>query len=174
MIGLVECFTIAASGALTIAAASYCLNLLGQSRDGHSDSSRRAGEDKESGRPSAGAWHTPRQDRRHRVSCRLEYVISNGLAIGTLLDMSRQGWRVKGEQPVAKDSKMTIHAFLSDSPTPTTIEEAIVRWTDGVEFGIELTRISPESARILSDYRAAHFPAPEPTPFFALSPYSYN
>jgi hypothetical protein len=63
---------------------------------------------------------------------------------------------------------------LSDASQPITIDEAIVRWTEGLEFGVELISISPTSAAMLSDYLSTHFPVPEPARSYAISPFSYN
>jgi len=69
---------------------------------------------------------------------------------------------------------MTVQVWFPDASQPITIEEAVVRWTEGLEFGVELIRISPASAAMLSDYLSSHFPTPEPAPPYALSPFSYN
>ena len=52
----------------------------------------------------------------------------------------------------------------SDPPQCITIDEAVVRWTDGLEFGVEVTRISPDSAARLSEYLTVHYPPEEPAP----------
>jgi hypothetical protein len=69
---------------------------------------------------------------------------------------------------------MQVRILCSESGECILIDEAIVRWTDGVEFGVEVTRISPESAAALSDYLIAQYPPEAPAPAYALSPFSYN
>jgi hypothetical protein len=69
---------------------------------------------------------------------------------------------------------MLVRILSSDPAQCITIDEAVVRWTDGLEFGVEVTRISPESAARLSDYLTLQFPLEEPAPVYALSPFSYN
>jgi hypothetical protein len=91
-----------------------------------------------------------------------------------LVDMSHRGWRAQGRHPVAKGIVMTVEILGSDPAQRITIEEALVRWTDGFEFGIEVTRISPESATRLSEYLTMVRPPEEPAPVYALSPFSYN
>ena len=63
-----------------------------------------------------------------------------------------------------------VRILYSDPPQNITIDEAVVRWTDGQEFGMEVTRISPDSAARLSDYLTLHYPPEEPAPVDALSP----
>jgi hypothetical protein len=76
--------------------------------------------------------------------------------------------------PVARGTLMTVRIHCSDPAQNITIEEAVVRWTDGQEFGMEVTRISPDSAARLSDYLTLHYPPEDPAPVYALSPFSYN
>jgi hypothetical protein len=171
MISLIEFFSICGVATLTAAGASQGWNFLRRSRGGRSEKPAKYDG---SGRPSAGAWHEPRYDKRLRLSCRIEYIMGNSRHEAMLIDLSRQGWHARGRQPVTNGTAMVVHVYSPDIPQPIKIDEAVVRWTEGLEFGVELTRISPESAAKLSDYVTAHFSAPEPTPTYVLSPFSYN
>jgi hypothetical protein len=91
-----------------------------------------------------------------------------------LVDMSQGGWRAQGVSCLPKGTAMEVHIICSDPPHCITIEEAVVRWTDGLEFGVEVTRISPDSAERLSDYLSTRFPLETQAPAYALSPFSYN
>lgn len=173
MISLIEFFSICGVATLTAAGASHGWNLLRRSR-GRSEQPGRANGDDGTGRPSAGVFHEPRFGKRRCVSCRIEYGIGESRNEGMLIDMSRQGWRARGTQLVAKGTALTVQVYFSEASQPITIEEAVVRWTEGLEFGVELTRLSPESAAMLSDYLSAHYPAAEPARLYALSPFSYN
>ncbi len=175
MISLVELVAISGVATLSAAGASHGLNLLRQAREGRSGVPVRSGQhDEESGRPSAGTWHEPRYGKRHPVSCRIEYAAGSERWEGTLVDMSRQGWRARGMQPVIKGTTLVVHVYIPDLAQPITIDQAVVRWTDGLEFGVEVTGISQESASKLSDYLSTHYPVPDTTPAHALSPFSYN
>ena len=89
--------------------------------------------------------------------------------------MSPGGWHAQGVSPVPRDTAMQVRILCSESGQCIVIEEAVVRWTDGVEFGVEVTRISPESAARLSDYLIRQYPPEAPTtPAYELSPFSYN
>jgi hypothetical protein len=78
-----------------------------------------------------------------------------------------------GTQLVAKGSALTVKVYFPDAPQPITIDEAIVRWTEGSEWGVELVRLCPNPP-MLSDYLSAHYPAAEPPPAYGLSSFSYN
>ena len=175
MISLLEFITISGMATLSAAGASHGLNLLRQKRGARSGVPKRSGNhDEASGRPSAGAWHEPRYGKRHQVSCRMEYVAGRDRAEGILLDLSRQGWRARGTQPVTKGTTLAVYVYFPDLAQPIRVDEAVVRWTYGLEFGVQVTRISLAEASKFSDYLSAHHPAQEATPEYALSPFSYN
>ena len=91
-----------------------------------------------------------------------------------LVDMSGRGWRLRGTKPVALGTVVTVSVFFSDRAEPIVADEAIVRWTEGRDFGLELLNLKPETAAGLSEYLTAHFPDPENRPAYVLSPFSYN
>ena len=67
-----------------------------------------------------------------------------------------------------------MHAHLPDQSLPLDIEAATVRWTNGHEFGIELTPLSLEAATRLSDYLQTQLPTRRAVAPYELSPFSYN
>ncbi len=174
MISLIEFISICGVASLTAAGASQGLQLLRRSLGQRSDERVSLPVEEPSGRPPAGAWHEPRYGKRRAVSCRIEYILDKTRHQGMLIDMSQRGWRARGESPVAKDTSMAVEILCSDPVQAITIEEIVVRWTDGLEFGVEVTRISPDSAARLSEYLNLHYPHEEPAPVYALSPFSYN
>jgi hypothetical protein len=174
MMSLLEFVSLCGVITLTAAAASQGLDCLRRSRRRHSHPPVDPEDEESSGRPAAGAWHEPRFGKRRPLSCPIEYVLAGTGYEGCLVDMSRRGWRAHGRHPVAKGTPMMVRILSSNPAQCITIDEAVVRWTDGLEFGVEVTRISPESAARLSDYLTLQFPLEEPAPVYALSPFSYN
>ena len=174
MISLMEFVSICGVATMTAAGASQGLHLIRRSRGHRTDRPGSQAHEEASGRPPAGAWHEPRYGKRRAVSCGIEYVIDQVHHQGRLLDMSPDGWRAQGASPVPRDTAMQVRILCSESGQCIVIEEAVVRWTDGVEFGVEVTRISPESAARLSDYLIRQYPPEAPTPAYELSPFSYN
>ncbi len=174
MISLMEFVSICGVASLTAAGASQGLQLLRRSRGQRANERVSLPIEESSGRPSPGAWHEPRHGKRHTVRCPIEYILNKIRYEGMLVDMSQRGWCAQGRHPVAKDTAMTVEILCSNPPQRITIAEAVVRWTDGLEFGVEVTDISPESAARLSEYLTKHFPHEEPAPVYALSPFSYN
>jgi PilZ domain len=174
MISLVEFVSICGVASLTAAGASQGLQRLRRTKVQCSKEQARGPIEESSGRPAPGIWHEPRDRKRHAVNCRIEYILGQVRHEGMLVDMSLRGWRAHGMHPVAKDTLMTMEILCPDPTQRIMIAEAVVRWTDGLEFGVEVIRISPDSAEKLSDYLNMHYPQEEPAPVYALSPFSYS
>ena len=174
MISLLEFVSICGVVTMTAAGASRGLHLLRRSRGPQMDSPSSQTQGTPSGRPPEGAWHEPRYGKRRAFTCRIDYVIDQVPHQGKLLDMSQRGWRAQGTCPVPKGTAMEVQILCAESGQCIMIEEAVVRWTDGVEFGVEVTRISPDSAARLSDYLITQYPPETSTPVYTLSPFSYN
>jgi hypothetical protein len=131
-------------------------------------------QEETAGRPSPGSWHSPRCAPRYCVHCELEYLTSQGAGKGTLINLSREGWRIKSEQPVSRGTVLSLRLHLQDQPTPLDIDQAIVRWTDSTEFGVELLNLRPDAATRLSEYLSVRFPQPDAKPLYPISPFAYN
>ena len=174
MISLIEFVSICGVATMTAAGASQGLHLLRRSRVDQSNAHHNPSQEKGSGRPAPGAWHEPRYGKRHAVSCRIEYLVDDVRYEGMLVDMSQGGWRAQGVSCLPKGTAMQVQIICSGGAHCITIEEAVVRWTDGLEFGVEVTRISPDSAERLSDYLNTQYPPEVQAPAYALSPFSYN
>lgn len=173
MISLVEFWLFASLGTLTAAGAFHGYHRLRRFRHGAPGSSANVRPPEENGRPPAGAWHEPRWSTRYRLSCRVEYIEGDLCSLGTLIDISIKGWRVTGQRPMTKGAVMAVNVFLPDKPMPVMIEQATVRWTDGMEFGLGLNKMRQEDAARLSDYLASRFPVSQPAAL-PFSPYAYN
>jgi len=131
-------------------------------------------EEETSGRPSPGSWHSPRHAPRYCAQCELEYLTPQGAGKGTLVNLSREGWRIRSERPVSRGTVLSLRLYLQDQPTPLDVDQAIVRWTDNTEFGVELLNLRPDAATRLSEFLSVHFPQPDGKPLYPLSPFAYN
>jgi len=75
-------------------------------------------QEKAAGRPLTGRWHPFRQNHRQPVPCQMNYLTTEGLTIGTLIDLSPQGWQVVGKRPVMPGATLSTHVYLSDQSLP--------------------------------------------------------
>lgn len=174
MISLIEFALIVGTASLTAAGASQGWQRLLQSRNNRSQHHAPARQNDDAGQPAAGRWHAPRHNHRQHASCQMNYLTAEGLTSGTLIDLSPHGWRVFGERPVMHGATLSMHVYLPDQSLPLDIEAATVRWSNGQEFGVEITSLSPEAAARLSDYLQAQLPTDSAVAAYELSPFSYN
>lgn len=127
-----------------------------------------------SGKPAPGSWHSPRRTPRYSAHCRMEYLSPQGARKGTLINLNREGWRICSDHPVSHGTVLSLRLHLPDQPTPLDVDQAIVRWTDSTEFGVELLRLRPDAATRLNEYLSIHFPQSDGKPLYPLSPFAYN
>lgn len=59
------------------------------------------------------------------------------LGKGVAINLSVKGWRVLGDAPVRPGQWLVFRLDLRKGESPLEIPRAIVRWTDGTEFGVE-------------------------------------
>ncbi|GKS56854.1 hypothetical protein YTPLAS18_03810 [Nitrospira sp.] len=85
--------------------------------------------------PSAG--FTVRADRRFPVACPVYYLGRGFLGKGLTLNVSMNGWRVKGDQVVQPGQWLAFRIQLPWDGAPVEIPRAIVRWVHEKTFGVE-------------------------------------
>jgi hypothetical protein len=97
------------------------------------------------GRPSDGQEETAQHDRRGRrinLSCRMFFFGEEEFeGEATLLDISTNGCRASTSVELKAGMVLKLSLFLPDQKWPLRIDQAIVRWNDHREFGIEFTSI---------------------------------
>lgn len=93
-----------------------------------------------------------RQSPRYKFQCAIEYRDGDFVAEGTVLDISQEGWRVKGRRPVRPGTTLSLHVFLPGHSTPLQVDRAVVRWSNGREFGAQLLVLNPEAAACLNNF----------------------
>jgi len=85
------------------------------------------------------------QDRRGRRiahSCRMFFFGDDDFeGEAAVLDVSTNGCRVESSTEVKIGMVLKLSLFLSDFKWPLRIDQAIVRWIDGKQFGLEFTSI---------------------------------
>ncbi|HKN87450.1 MAG TPA: PilZ domain-containing protein [Nitrospiraceae bacterium] len=64
---------------------------------------------------------------------------------GTLCDLSKTGCRIESDTRLSEGTELKLEIFLSDYAWPMKIDRAVVRWTKGRAFGLEL--VSLQSAQ---------------------------
>ena len=64
---------------------------------------------------------------------------------GTLSDLSKTGCRIESDTRPPEGTELKLELFLSDYAWPMKVDRAVVRWTKGRAFGLEL--VSLQSAQ---------------------------
>ena len=63
---------------------------------------------------------------------------------GTAMDLSIRGCRVQSLIPVIPNIRMKLSIDVPEPKAVIEIEQAVVRWVTGQEFGLEFASIAPE------------------------------
>jgi len=83
-----------------------------------------------------------RRGRRVPISCRLFFFGDDDFeGEAALLDLSTSGCRISSCVPLQKDMILKLSLFLPDYRWPLRVDQAIVRWIDGQEFGLEFIHL---------------------------------
>lgn len=92
-----------------------------------------------------GPGQTDQQDRRGRriaQTCRMFFFGDDDFeGEATILDVSTNGCRARSSIELKVGMLLKLSLFLADYKWPLRIEQAMVRWIDGAEFGLEFTSI---------------------------------
>ena len=92
--------------------------------------------------------------RRHRyaVECPAQYHVDGQVGEGVVVDMTREGWRIKGPGGVRLGVVLIIDVTLPGTGETISISRAVVCWVRGAEFGIKLETMDLLSAAKLSAF----------------------
>lgn len=82
--------------------------------------------------------------------CGTSYYLSEDfLGKGTVWDISSGGWRIQGDHQVKLGMKLTLRMEFLEEKTPLEVEEAVVQWVSGKDFGIQIRKIRQSAAKRL-------------------------
>ncbi len=83
-----------------------------------------------------------RRGRRLKLSCRLFFFGQDDFeGEGTVLDISTSGCRASSPVALPIGGLLRLSLFLPDHKWPLRIDEAVVRWVNGQQFGLEFNSI---------------------------------
>lgn len=101
-----------------------------------------------------------RRRPRYVVNCPVTYQVDHERVEGLVVDMAREGWRIRGNGPVSVGTMMSLGISLPGHPTPVPISQAVVRWSDSEEFGISLVTLDLQPAVQLAEFFSSLTPIP--------------
>ena len=83
-----------------------------------------------------------RRGRRLPIACRMFVFGDDDFeAEATLLDVSTNGCQASSSVELKVGMTLKLSLFLSDYPWPLRVDQALVRWVEGQQFGLEFTSI---------------------------------
>ena len=87
---------------------------------------------------------TRRMYRRIERECHACMLTSGAIHRCTVRDLSLSGFRVtrQGKEVLSRHTFVMIRVWLPGVPIPIDIDQAMVRWDRGNEFGVEILSIS--------------------------------
>ncbi len=93
------------------------------------------------------------------VRCLLYYMGGEFLGKGTVMNLSRNGFRVLGDHQVVPGMELIVRLSLPDKDEPVEIQRATVRWVRGLLFGAKVVTISPPGEDRLASFLSARLRA---------------
>lgn len=93
-----------------------------------------------------------RMHQRFSVQLPAYYLGKDCAGQATVTDFSLRGWRLVGTYPVRQGTRLSLRVQLPEDPSPLQIPQAVVQWSRGHEFGIELVNPNPETQQRLKSW----------------------
>lgn len=114
---------------------------------------------------------TKRLGVRSMVQGRVEYRHAGGLGDGTLVDLAREGCRIKGALPPPCGMRLRLQLWLPDLAEPVTVDLAAVRWVQDDQFGVSFLEVSPDARACLEQVCQVVVEPPQPVKVISIPPF---
>jgi PilZ domain-containing protein len=112
-----------------------------------------------------------RRGARGMMQGRVEYRHAGGLGDGTLVDLARQGCRIKGMTPPPCGMRLRLQLWLPDLAQPVTVDLAAVRWVQDDQFGVSFLEVSPDARACLEQVCHVVVEPPQPVKVISIPPF---
>lgn len=88
---------------------------------------------------------TRRMYRRVSTDCPGCYLTSNSLRPGIVRDLSLNGFRIEGQSGLPRNTVVMVRLWLPNENGSIDIDQAVVRWVNEREFGVQIVALSNEA-----------------------------
>ena len=95
-----------------------------------------------------------REYSRFPVNCLLYFSSDRVNGTGTVWNLSLGGWRVDSDLKVSTGTALTLFVMLPDNKQAVVVDQAVVCWSRGHEFGLVIRRIKDQDMVRLRDFIA--------------------
>lgn len=96
-----------------------------------------------------------RRRYRYAVQCPVRYCVDGHSGEGFVVDMTREGWRVRGQKGMRPGRVLRLDVMLPGAVGVVSVSRATVCWVRGMEFGVKLEAMDPQPAAQLSEFFSA-------------------
>lgn len=93
------------------------------------------------------------------VRCMLYYMGGEFLGKGTVMNLSRNGFRVLGDHQVVPGMELVVRLSLPGKDEPVEIQRVVVRWVCGLLFGAKVVTVSPDAQDRVTTFLSARLRA---------------
>ncbi|MGQ0812337.1 MAG: PilZ domain-containing protein [Nitrospiraceae bacterium] len=80
------------------------------------------------------------------------FMSSEVVGKGMIQDASSEGLRIESVEPVVLGMRLGVVVFFPKEHEPLMIQEAVVQWTKGTQFGVKFTKLSDKTAAKLRHF----------------------
>lgn len=88
---------------------------------------------------------TRRMYRRVPTNYQVCYTTSSAFLAGVVRDLSLNGFRVRGAAGLSRNAIVMLRLWLPNDAGVLDIDQAIVRWVEEGEFGVQIIALSNEA-----------------------------
>ena len=96
-----------------------------------------------------------REYHRFPVNCLMYFSTGDVYGPGTVWNVSLGGWRVDREVPLERGTMLKVYVMLPDCEETIVVDQAMVSWSRGHEFGLSIRHIQPHDAAYLRAFITA-------------------
>ena len=95
---------------------------------------------------------TRRMYRRVSIDCSGCYLTSNSFRQVVVRDLSLNGFRIEGQSGLPPKTVVMVRLWLPDQAGSIDIDQAVVRWVNACEFGVQIVSLSNEADLRLANH----------------------
>lgn len=95
---------------------------------------------------------TRRMYRRVSTDCTGCYLTSNSFRQGIVRDLSLNGFRIEGQTGLPRNTVIMVRLWLPDQDGSIDVDQAVVRWVNEREFGVQIVALSNEADLRLANH----------------------
>lgn len=100
----------------------------------------------------------PRYSDRVSIESSITFTIGSLAGEGRVLDITVPGCLVESAVSVKVGDRMRLRVFLPDHQSPLFVSLAVVRWAQGLRFGVEFIGMEEKERLRLNQFVTQHLP----------------